>query len=139
MARQGRTAALRAGQLLLSVAAAITAAAALCGCADISQKFAATASEMPYIGLPEGAPARPAGEAPYPAVHDMPAARNSVTLTNFEQKKLEDDLAAARDEQQSKAGMKNAVASQKGKPQKGKKAEPAPATVVPVTSRASIY
>jgi hypothetical protein len=42
------------------------------------------------------------GEAPgtpppaYPAVHDMPPPRNSTILTDYEQKKLENDLIAAR-------------------------------------------
>jgi hypothetical protein len=42
------------------------------------------------------------GEAPgtpppvYPAVHDIPPPRNSTILTDYEQKKLENDLAAAR-------------------------------------------
>ena len=32
----------------------------------------------------------------YPAVHDMPPPRNSTVLTDYEQKKLENDLIAAR-------------------------------------------
>ena len=96
------------------LAAAIAAAAWMSGCADISQKFAATASQAPYIGLPENAPARPPTPAAYPAVHDMPVPRNNVTLTNFEQKKLEEDLVAERQAQESKVGM----AAKKGKKDK---------------------
>ncbi len=48
-------------------------------------------------GLPEGAPARAAAQPAYPAVHEMPPARETVTLTDDEQKKLEADLIAARD------------------------------------------
>ncbi len=47
-------------------------------------------------GLPDDAPKRPAIQAAYPAVHDRPPVRESATLTADEQKKLEDDLAAAR-------------------------------------------
>jgi hypothetical protein len=47
-------------------------------------------------GLPEGVPQRPETPPAYPAVHDMPPARSSTMLTAAEQKKLEDDLAAAR-------------------------------------------
>jgi hypothetical protein len=47
-------------------------------------------------GLPEGAPQRPAKPGPYPAVHDMPPPRGQAVLTDAEQKKLEDDLVAAR-------------------------------------------
>lgn len=47
-------------------------------------------------GLPEGAPARPATQAAYPAVHDMPPARSTATLNDDQQKQLKDDLVAAR-------------------------------------------
>ncbi len=47
-------------------------------------------------GLPEGAPARPETQPEYPAVHDMPPARSSTMLSGADQRKLEDDLAAAR-------------------------------------------
>ena len=111
---------------------AIIATAGLCGCADISQKFAATASQMPGIGLSPDAPARAAVQAPYPAVHDMPAPRNNVTLTDIEQHRLEDDLTGARDRQQQSVGLPPADAKKKAKP-----APPQP--VVPVSSGQSIY
>ena len=47
-------------------------------------------------GLPEGAPQRSDKPSAYPAVHDMPPPRGSTVLTDAEQKKLEDDLIAAR-------------------------------------------
>jgi hypothetical protein len=47
-------------------------------------------------GLPEDAPDRPATPLAYPAVHSMPPARSNVTLTDDQQKRLEDDLVAAR-------------------------------------------
>ena len=47
-------------------------------------------------GLPEGAPQRATKPSAYPAVHDMPPPRGSTVLTDAEQKKLEDDLIAAR-------------------------------------------
>jgi hypothetical protein len=47
-------------------------------------------------GLPEGAPQRATKPPAYPAVHDMPPPRGSTVLTDAEQKKLEDDLIAAR-------------------------------------------
>jgi hypothetical protein len=52
----------------------------------------------------------------YPLVHDMPAPRNSVILTDYEQKKLENDLIAAR----------RRVAPDADKPA-GKAAKPKPA------------
>jgi hypothetical protein len=111
---------------------ALIAAAGLSGCADISQKFAATASQMPYVGLSSDAPARPAVQGAYPAVHDMPAPRNNVMLTDIEQQKLEDDLTVARDRQQHAVGLPPADAKKKAKPAP-------PQRVVPVSSSQSIY
>jgi hypothetical protein len=108
---------------------AAVAAAGLSGCASISEKFADTASQMPGIGLPAGTPERPSAPAAYPAVHDIPPPRNSVMLTSTEATQLENDLATARDQQQTAAG---------GGPQSKKKPK-TPAKVVPVSSRASIY
>ena len=48
-------------------------------------------------GLPADAPARPVTPAAYPAVHNMPPARNTAPLNDVQQKQLEDDLVAARD------------------------------------------
>jgi hypothetical protein len=48
-------------------------------------------------GLPEEAPARPATEVAFPAVHNMPPARSTAPLNDVQQKQLEDDLVAARD------------------------------------------
>jgi hypothetical protein len=111
---------------------ALVAVAALSGCADISQKFAATASQAPYIGLSPDAPARPAVQGAYPAVHDMPAERNSIMLTGVEQQKLESDLAVARDRQQDSVGLPKSEPKKNAKPS-------APQKVVPVSSRGSIY
>jgi len=55
-------------------------------------------------GLPEGAPQRPATPAAYPAVHDLPAQRSNTVLTSDEQKKLEDELVAARNRAAAAAG-----------------------------------
>src|SRR6476661_5041667 len=54
-------------------------------------------------GLPEGAPQRSARPSAYPAVHDMPPRRGSVVLTDTEQKKLQDDLIAARNRTATKS------------------------------------
>lgn len=50
-------------------------------------------------GLPEGAPARPATQAGFPAVHDMPPARAQPLLDEEEQKRLEKDLTKVRNRQ----------------------------------------
>jgi hypothetical protein len=53
-------------------------------------------------GLPAGTPERSSAPAAYPAVHDMPPPRTDVVLTKDEQKKAEDELAAARANQAKK-------------------------------------
>jgi hypothetical protein len=47
-------------------------------------------------GLPDGAPERPQAEQAYPAVHAMPPQRTTVTLSDAQQKQLQDDLVAVR-------------------------------------------
>ena len=49
----------------------------------------------PILPVPENAPQRPETPPAYPSVHDRPPQRDSV-LSGKEQKKLEDELAAAR-------------------------------------------
>ena len=58
-------------------------------------------SELPPSvgGLPAGTPERPTTPTAYPAVHDMPPPRNDAVLTEAEQKKIQHDLNAARDQQ----------------------------------------
>ena len=109
---------------------AVVIAACLSGCASISQKFAETASQLPAVGLPAGAPERPSQQAAYPAVHDIPPPRNSVVLTDMEAVQLENDLATARDHQRGSVGLA---------PAKKKKDPPAQKRIVPVSSSGSIY
>jgi hypothetical protein len=47
-------------------------------------------------GLSDAAPPRPTAEVAYPAVHNMPPARATTPLSYDQQKRLEDDLIAAR-------------------------------------------
>lgn len=63
---------------------------------------------------PRVTPVSQTGPAPalaYPAVHDMPPDRNAETLTDYEQQKLLNELARARDRLQ-KAPSANAIAPQ---------------------------
>jgi len=86
-----------------AAAALLAAVLPLAGCAGTHM-----GDQMPAAigGLPEGAPARPETPPAYPAVHDMPPARDSTMLSGAEQKKLEDELAAAR----ARAAAANAAA-----------------------------
>jgi len=109
----------------------IIATAGLAGCASISEKFRDTAASLPGVGLPAAAPERTAQPVAFPAVHDIPPPRNSVTLTVTEQAQMERDLVNARDDQQAVSGVK---------PKKKEKEAKAPARIgTPVSSRASIY
>jgi hypothetical protein len=55
-------------------------------------------SELPQAagGMPANAPQRPEEQAAYPAVHDMPAARTTIVMTDADRQKAEAELAAAR-------------------------------------------
>lgn len=76
---------------------------ALVGTALALGACSAPIADLPVIGLPAGAPARPAEAPAYPAVHNMPAARSDPTLTADQQAKVEDDLKAARARQAGQA------------------------------------
>ena len=108
----------------------IIAAVGLAGCSSISEKFRDTAAALPGVGLPADAPERTGRPVAFPAVHDVPPPRNSVTLTNTEQDQMERELVTARDEQQ--------VASGVAKPKK-KDAKALGKIGAPVSSRSSIY
>jgi hypothetical protein len=79
---------LRAAGAAMLIAAAFT----LSGCG-------AMVADLPVVGLPEGAPARPANPGAFPAVHDMPAARDQAPMEAAERDRLERELTAARDRQ----------------------------------------
>jgi hypothetical protein len=72
----------------------VVGAVALAGCSAGTM----IADHLPTAagGLPEGVPERPTKPSAFPAVHDLPPPRGSTVLTDAEQKKLEDDLIAAR-------------------------------------------
>src|SRR5712691_12880957 len=89
----------------------LTAALLVAGGAMVAGCSAGTIAEhMPTAagGLPEDMPQRPATPAAYPAVHDLPPKRENTMLTDEEQKKLEDDLIAARNRTSGAAATKPA-------------------------------
>ena len=83
-----------AGSVVRTAAAAamIALVAGLGGCG-------ALVADLPVVGLPEGAPARPADPGAYPAVHDMPAARVDTPLDAAARDRIEQELVTARDRQ----------------------------------------
>ena len=53
------------------------------------------------IAEPADVPARAAVEPAYPAVHEMPAARDTKPMTAAERQRLTDELSAARERQEA--------------------------------------
>jgi hypothetical protein len=87
--------ALAVGLLLLS-------ALPLGGCAT-------SIADMPIVGPPADAPARPKEAGGYLPVHDLPPDREQAEMTPAEQAKALKELAAARDHQASVAAKNPAA------------------------------
>ena len=127
-------------------AACVGAALSLAGCGSISEKFSQLAADAPVIGLLTGTPERPVARAAYPAVHDMPPARPEA-LSTAEQIKLEDELVAARNRQQTLVGQTPSPAPASYAPAPAPSPIPAPAaskkppapSASPSSSSQSIY
>ena len=79
---------------LLAVSLMLAACGAGAGCTS-------TMSSLPFVGEPDHLPKRSDNAGDFPAVHDMPAARDRKPLTEDERKRLEAELAAARDQQEA--------------------------------------
>lgn len=86
----------------LRSAAHLVAAAALLLTGPFLGGCSTPVADLPLVGLPENIPPRPATPAAYLPVHDLPAPRTAPVLTLEEQKKIEKELAAARDKQTAK-------------------------------------
>jgi hypothetical protein len=74
-----------------SAVAVVLLAAALAGCSSVVDNVPSALG-----GLPEGTPARPTTQAPYPKVHDMPPARKDAAMSEAEAKRLREDLKLTR-------------------------------------------
>ena len=88
--------ALTAGALLLS------SALALGGCST-------SIADMPLIGTPADAPARPKEAGSYLPVNDLPPDRDEAAMPPAERAKLLSELAAARDRQASATAAQGAA------------------------------
>ena len=73
-------------------AALLLLALTLGGCAS-------TIADLPMVGTPAGAPARPAQPGEYLPVHDLPTSREGTAMPLPEQAKIQAELIAARDRQ----------------------------------------
>jgi hypothetical protein len=81
------------------VGALLLSAVALGGCSS-------SIADMPLLGTPADAPARPKEAGGYLPVHDLPPDREEAALPPAEQAKIEKELIAARDRQASAAAAK---------------------------------
>ena len=86
----------------IAAAALLLSALALGGCAT-------SIADLPLVGTPADAPARPKEAGVYPAVHDLPPDRDAAAMAPAEQAQAMRELTAARDRQAS-APAKNPAA-----------------------------
>jgi hypothetical protein len=87
---------------MLALASALTLSSCASNMTDMGNKLG---NELPTAigGMPQAAPERPETPAAFPAVHDMPPARNSKVMTEEEKKRLEAELAVMREQQAKRA------------------------------------
>jgi hypothetical protein len=85
------------------MAALFVSALAVSGCST-------SIADLPGVGLPGDAPARPKEANSYLPVHDIPPARDEAVIKPAEQAKIQSELAAARDRQAAAAAAPNPAA-----------------------------
>jgi hypothetical protein len=102
-----------------SVSAIVALAFALGGCSFVA--------DVPLIGVPANAPARPEAPGAYLPVHDLPPPRQEEVLPVNDQKRIYDELHAAREKGKATAASDAAaIAAAEApakQPAKKKKAE----------------
>jgi hypothetical protein len=96
MSRNRNIRALAAGALLLS-------ALALGGCSI-------SIADLPLVGTPADAPARPKETGAYLPVEDLPPDRDAAAMAPAERDKVKAELIAARDRQAAVAAAQDAAA-----------------------------
>ncbi|MGH6754818.1 MAG: hypothetical protein ACREDP_21890 [Bradyrhizobium sp.] len=85
------------------MAALFVSALAVSGCST-------SIADLPGVGLPTDAPARPKEANGYLPVHDLPPERDEAAMKPAEQAKIQAELLAARDRQAS-SGTASATAA----------------------------
>jgi hypothetical protein len=86
----------------LALGALLLSALALGGCSS-------SIADLPLVGTPADAPARPKEAGGYLPVHDLPPDREEAALAPAEQAKIERELIAARERQASAAAAKDSA------------------------------
>jgi hypothetical protein len=87
----------------LIVGTLLVSALALAGCSS-------SIADLPLVGTPADAPARPKEAGTYLPVHDLPPEREEAAMAPAERAKIEAELVAARDRQASAAAAKDSAA-----------------------------
>jgi hypothetical protein len=77
---------------VLALGVLLTAALALAGCSS-------SIADLPLVGTPADAPARPKEAGAYLPVHDLPPDREEAVIPPKERAKIEAELIAARNRQ----------------------------------------
>ena len=95
----------------LAFGALLLSALALSGCAS-------SIADLPLLGTPAGAPARPKDAAAWLPVHDLPPDREEPELAPAERAKIEAELVAARDRQTPAERAKIKAERAKTKPER---------------------
>jgi hypothetical protein len=86
----------------LALAALLASVLALGGCST-------SIADLPLVGTPADAPARPKEAGSYLPVHDLPPDREEAAMPPAERAKIEAELVAARDRQASAAAKDQAA------------------------------
>ena len=86
----------------LALGALLASALALGGCSS-------SIADLPLVGTPADAPARPKEAGAYLPVHDLPPDRDQAAMAPAERAKIEAELVAARDRQASAAAKDSAT------------------------------
>jgi hypothetical protein len=88
---------------VLAMGALFASALAVGGCST-------TIADLPGVGVPADAPARPKEVGTYLPVHDLPPDRDEAAIKPAEQQRIQAELIAARDRQATSAAAKNGAA-----------------------------
>jgi hypothetical protein len=88
---------------VLGWGAVLLSALALGGCAT-------SIADLPIVGTPADAPARPQEAGAYLPVEDLPPNRDQAAIAPAEQAKIKAELLAARDRQASTAAAQDSAA-----------------------------
>ena len=87
----------------LTLGALLLSTLALGGCSS-------SIADLPLVGTPANAPARPSEPGAYLPVHDLPPDRAEPELAPAERAKIQAELVAARERQASAAAAKDQAA-----------------------------